>query len=1236
MIELTNEIENNICDAIQVLIDASIQKNQTDNTIKATIISCTDALTGEYKIKYQDNTLTAYSGDKDVVYKKDTLVYVHVPNNNLENKKTILGAVDKNAETYVNSVSEDSTYNFFGTNCVVSGSAAFNSYHTETRTLYAYNGVAADNIIQLDLDAIREYISEHQSIYIAADFQTTLAAEQQSQGDYGITFALDFLAAGSEQEVTRYYTINVNNMTGNPYRFLQPTRQQAFFDIRNEEFVRVNSITAFVRNFPIQDETKNITDIYISNIILQSASKMDSNELAGYGISLTTPMGSVFTNANTESDTLPIAAQLKYRGMDIDDASIEFYWFVEDANINLTSAYYSTYGGLGWKCLNEKNGDVWAKGNSNYKIKFTDAIAQVNIFKCVAVYAGNIISKTIEIKNYQRANVTLVSSTGTSFVYGGENPIVTCYINGQEQPGYTYTWLQDGAAVTDVSRNAYTVNIGELSRTYTEIKCGVRNESVSIGTASITLSETSEEEDTFLSLSIVNGTQVFKYDENGVSPTSQANEVPLVLQPLGLRLLMDGNDVELENAEIRWEIPESNTLLVVQGADLTAAELYYDIASSYSYTKTDNQISVSVTYGGSTVTATTNFVFLKDGDPGTNGTSYVCKIVPNVASDVEMPDRIIYNTTQGRLNFTPSGASQQWVRAQLWENGELIFDNARGNSTFAVEWSILTNKYDYSTSDYSNLSIVNNTGLVTCQTYQQNQTNAANIIKVNVTYQDVNYCAYMPVVLENMRNSSYNITVAENSGFNYVTYSNDGQRPQYDNNNPFRIVVTLNDTDVSLNSNISYNWNIKGAIYQNSVWQNVNLLTRVTDDTLAKNEALFKPAQSYDGLCVNVAVECIVFLSGNEIGRVLIPIYFGINRYGLASLNGWDGNTIQTSAEGGFILSPQIGAGRKEDDNSFTGLVMGEVRSGSGLTSEVGLMGYNQGQRSIFLDAETGTAEFGVRNQGQIVIDPSDGRALIRSGNYQQGSSGMAIDLTTPEIIYGNGNFHVDEDGILTAQVGNLGEGSQQIHIGGSGTRSYLYSGTKNQLTSNTTGFYLGTDGFSLGAGSGQSAFQITPSGEVSATNITVQSGSQRSGRIELEAGSQSSMINFYYNNSRRGYIYGSANGLEIFGSPTTYVGGSYMDISANSLDISSSSMYIDSNRLYLTPGTLYASTPGGNTAPAVSGTFSLIRKTGCYVGGIGPVLWWTNTKVSLTFYNGILVDTGEFDDDDYNKVERP
>lgn len=92
------------------------------------------------------------------------------------------------------------------------------------------------------------------------------------------------------------------------------------------------------------------------------------------------------------------------------------------------------------------------------------------------------------------------------------------------------------------------------------------------------------------------------------------------------------------------------------------------------------------------------------------------------------------------------------------------------------------------------------------------------------------------------------------------------------------------------------------------------------------------------------------------------------------------------------------------------------------------------------------------------------------------------------------------------------------------------------------------------------------------------------------------------------------------------------MDISASSLDISSSSMYINSNRLYLTPGTLIVNKGGGTTGTAVSATYKLLEKTGCYVGGIGPVIIWYNTKRNLTFYNGILVeDDGTSSDGDHN-----
>ncbi|MBR3673912.1 MAG: hypothetical protein IKN65_06510 [Clostridia bacterium] len=45
-------------------------------------------------------------------------------------------------------------------------------------------------------------------------------------------------------------------------------------------------------------------------------------------------------------------------------------------------------------------------------------------------------------------------------------------------------------------------------------------------------------------------------------------------------------------------------------------------------------------------------------------------------------------------------------------------------------------------------------------------------------------------------------------------------------------------------------------------------------------------------------------------------------------------------------------------DNSFTGMVMGKVKDSSStdLDMEVGLFGYDHGERTIFLDADTGKA----------------------------------------------------------------------------------------------------------------------------------------------------------------------------------------------------------------------------------------------------------------------------------------
>ena len=83
----------------------------------------------------------------------------------------------------------------------------------------------------------------------------------------------------------------------------------------------------------------------------------------------------------------------------------ECYWFVEDPSINIESEYYSTIGGLGWKCLNDKkNISTDATGRktfkyvtNNYSLTITDEdVIHTLKYKCVLIQEsisviGNII-----------------------------------------------------------------------------------------------------------------------------------------------------------------------------------------------------------------------------------------------------------------------------------------------------------------------------------------------------------------------------------------------------------------------------------------------------------------------------------------------------------------------------------------------------------------------------------------------------------------------------------------------------------------------------------------------------------------------------------------------------------------------------------------------------------------------------------------------------------------------------
>ena len=745
-------------------------------------------------------------------------------------------------------------------------------------------------------------------------------------------------------------------------------------------------------------------------------------------------------------------------------------------------------------------------------VKKSDAVAKETKYKCVVVYDGSIISKEISIKNLASSyDISIESDGGTKFYYDIGFPTLTCLVGGKENQSYSYSW-----AVTDNSGNfqtlsettelnedyqelynkyialqndieqenkLYELNKEELNNlknqldsynsitrvqgnkiyhlgintitNFSEYKCSVFYNNVYLGTASVVITNSLDAEGVY-SIVINNGSQVYKYNENGISPASGSLDNPIDIPALSFTIYDNlGQPIEDEitkHCNIKWVVPSSNTMLEIPNSyeasevDLiNETETYsnlmsfsYNIADKYTIEKTRNNIQLIVDYKGMNLVTSTNFTFAKEGEPGTNGTEFLCKIVPNVAGGGEIP---LYPTitkkTNGEyeLNYTPR-QSGIWFNVQLWHNGEKIFDNNKtGNTTegksATVVWSVLRNKYTASVSDDSDITITDAAnGRFSYAGYELTRS-PANIIKVAVTYDSIVYYATMPIITVKLSNNNYRVALKDYTGFRYATYTSDGRSPKYDNSNPFELIVTQNINnyweDVSVKTSdtysLTYEWLYKGEIYEDNKWVNSIHLGNLIASDLKKNQKAVKPLDDFDGQCVNNAIECIISKSETEIARIHIPIHLLLNKYGISAINGWDGNSVNIDTEGGFILSPQVGAGIKESDNSFTGVVIGKVKESNQVNADVGLIGYAKGQRSIFLDAYTGKSTFGVNGKGQIIIDPTNNKAQLYSGNYKEATSssageGLLIDLTTPEIKFGSGNFSVDKNGYLTAKGG--------------------------------------------------------------------------------------------------------------------------------------------------------------------------------------------------------------------------
>lgn len=1100
---MSSSVTNNIIETIEMMTQHAVSSANFDKTIQAVVLQCIDEINGIYKVKYQDSIWKAQSINKNTDFEEGALVYILVPKNDMSEIKTIIGRADslnKKTETLNETYYLSDIILENGENIITNfEEQELCSYKNMSEQLVIYDAQTSSGSdfssaeVVLNKDYEKIYLTSSDYFILKADFQTALPTEQRHNGNYGIVIYTKYTdIANQDLQSEKRYVFDANSMIGNPYFFESDTSQTAYFRLDKQLFKEISKITIFSNSFPVQQEGMP-NDIFIKNLQIIGANTLSESDRQGNSLHFIYPKGYIFSDLNATSDKKEITAQIRINNKIVKRTKeVPFYWFKEDKRVTIGHQKYDALGGPGWRCLNtwSPQENKFLPAEDTFTITKAEAATQKNNFKCVAVYSGVELANTFSIVNLDSQYEITLTTTEEEPIFFQSSDVLHLVCDWKRRTGQSiidsdtfFIWNRQDeyGSYQNLEGTGNTLEItGQGVINYSDYSCSVYHNSDLIGSASIRVFK--QVKQGLYTLTLVNGVQLFTYDADGNSPYMENKDNNFSIPAVSFSVLDNINNTDVTNqvlsqGQITWSIPIANTLIVDKNDSTIGvidenqqyiqytglSNVIYGIEDRYDASVGLNNIKLNIIFKDIQLQAQTSFLFVKQGESGTNGTGMVCKIIPK-KNNKRVTGWLTYIN-----NFDFNCDS---LVVELWRDGVNIFSG--NQSALSLEGSQVTVAWEMlSLGDNSWYTINTETGDLSCSKtittddfhFSNSKGWPANIIKVTLQYQGRKYFDNIPIVTII---NSFAYSLKPYSGFKYVTYSSDGEYPQYTNVEPFEILQ--NDRP----SSTPFTWTAVGS-YATRNGQYVQLILKnLLEDTYKNNSSgigfwsakrFFKPVVKYDGNTVtNALVVTETNFSSSDGIYIHIPIHFMLNRYGQKWLNDWDGNSISIDENNNFILAPQIGAGEKNTQtNTFTGLFMGISSNRMNGNKDIGLFGYNNGIRTIFLDAKTGKAEFGKSGGGQIILDPSTNQAIIKSGNYSEDDeTGMMIDLTTPQIKFGSGKFKVDANGLLTAKEGHIGPWRLDENC-------LYYNPNLNatpalgNLNTRNGAIYLGTAGFSLG-----------------------------------------------------------------------------------------------------------------------------------------------------------------------------
>jgi hypothetical protein len=214
------DIQQSLLQSIDYLITNRLSSLAKEQTITCTITECTNSLTGEYKVQYQNGFFAAYV-QNEASYNVGDSVYVLVPQGDYSNTKVIISkaTVDSNEEILTLLNNDVYTYKKTSANCLQNGNVDFpqglNSYKVHDGNYLYYkieqfekiDTQLIDTIAQIpqmifDEDEFVANISRSDYFWLEADFQTNLsyAHKLTQNGRYGLGITFAFKKKDAEEQ----------------------------------------------------------------------------------------------------------------------------------------------------------------------------------------------------------------------------------------------------------------------------------------------------------------------------------------------------------------------------------------------------------------------------------------------------------------------------------------------------------------------------------------------------------------------------------------------------------------------------------------------------------------------------------------------------------------------------------------------------------------------------------------------------------------------------------------------------------------------------------------------------------------------------------------------------------------------------------------------------------------------------------------------------------------------------